>query len=356
MGFCACRGNCGVTACKKWQNKGRGDWRAKKKRKLAATPSEALPTPSPATASGVQPESAGAAPPTSAGEASVHAETPATVPPNGLPAQRCCPQRASHDKSPFCEWCACEREGCREARIGWSRGQGRWCSDHVADAPAGPRQYANRNGTFALTASWSLGAQLAAQFQFVFERMPPEDVTAFREFCAFAGVRAGPAPSQVSSAQWSWVALANRAKWPYAVHRLEQHLRARPGLLHESSATDFAEAVVVMIEACNCKPMKAMHQQISGTGHMHSTQGLAMMGKTVGVLLEASPGCRGKVVHLGTAGHPYVIVPPEKMAQARRAGGDGRGREGERHGEQSTREREILPLHLLIGCGVHPLL
>eukprot|EP00974_Lingulodinium_polyedra_P111288 10765060-Lingulodinium_polyedra.AAC.1 len=59
--------------------------------------------------------------------------------------------------------------------------------------------------------------QLAARCSYVSERLTPEDALAFREFCGaqpadFAQWRGAP-----GAAQWCWLSIANRAKWPYAV-------------------------------------------------------------------------------------------------------------------------------------------
>eukprot|EP00974_Lingulodinium_polyedra_P129095 11208739-Lingulodinium_polyedra.AAC.1 len=58
---------------------------------------------------------------------------------------------------------------------------------------------------------WGMTLQLAARYSYVFERLTPEDVLAFREFCGaqpaeFAQWRGAP-----GAAQWCRLSFASRA-------------------------------------------------------------------------------------------------------------------------------------------------
>jgi hypothetical protein len=115
---------------------------------------------------------------------------------------------------------------------------------------------------------------------------------------------------------WCWTALANRAKWPPAVFALAAMLRAEPALLHSAGAEDLRRGLQRMIVACDGRPMKEMHAQLSASGHMHSTQGLAVLALDAGLLEDYVKPKRQKgspvpspppdVVRLGCAGHEYV--------------------------------------------------
>ncbi len=68
-----------------------------------------------------------------------------------------------------------------------------------------------------------------------------------------------------------------------------------------------------MVAACDGRPMRVMHRQLSASGHMHGTQGLAVLARDAGILVDygaaKSPKAKTIAVHLGTAGHQYAWAP-----------------------------------------------
>ena len=185
--------------------------------------------------------------------------------------------------------------------------------------------YANAFGLWKMPQSWGTSLQMAARYSYVFERLTPEDIAAFREFC---GAQPADLPwwsGAPGPAQWCWLSLANRAKWPHAVRSLAEYLAKQPRLWRTARMEDLAQGVRAMLCACDGKPMKSMHAQLSATGHMHTTQGLVVLAKQAGLIKElgsSPPKENGRILRLGLAGSPYALAEqcrplPKARASAR---------------------------------------
>ena len=125
------------------------------------------------------------------------------------------------------------------------------------------------------------------------------------------------------SAQWSWLALANRAKWPIAVRSLAKYLTDRPHLWRKATVEEFAQGVCAMLRACDRTPMQSMHVQLSMNGYMHATQGLVKLAKQAGLIneppqeeTETGPGL-GNVVRLGLTGQSFKLEYDRALPEAR---------------------------------------
>ena len=220
-------------------------------------------------------------------------EAPRTLTPTPMPGRYC--QRAAIPFGDYCAGCNCERSGCEAQRYKALSAQsvdGRWCRRHAEIAShwakKSSRHYVNAFGAWEIPHNWDRPLEFAVRCSYVFERMVPEDLVAFREFCGAQPDDLAQWSGKPGSAQWCWLALANRAKWPLAVRSLAKYLTDRPHMWRAANAEDFALGVIAMLHACDGKPMKSMHAQLSGNGYMHSTQGLVKLGKQAGLIKEYS--------------------------------------------------------------------
>ena len=231
-------------------------------------------------------------------------------------------KRAALPGSDFCALCKCERWDCQAPRKKAMRSlgtDGRWCRHHAQEASSWEQQsrfhYANAFGFWKTPRTWSTPLQMAARYSYAFERLIPEDVLAFRQFCGAQPADLAKWSGAPGSAQWCWLSLANRAKWPHAVRSLAEFLANRPNLWHAASIEDFAQGVRAMLCACDGKPMKSMHSQLSLSGHMHSTQGLVPLAKQAGLIKELGSSPQegnGRILRLGLGGSQYVLADEDR--------------------------------------------
>ena len=123
----------------------------------------------------------------------------------------------------------------------------------------------------------STSSQVLARLAPAVELMMPVDVTAYMRFVYDLGlVQPG---RRLSTMELAWMAVANFLKWPPAVDELRKHL---PDDLESTTADGMAESVRQVIRFCDGQPFAEMHEQISKTGHAHSTTGLVWFGKKLG--------------------------------------------------------------------------
>ena len=245
------------------------------------------------------------------------------------PMARFCKRTALPGACEFCASCKCERSDCKSQRkkaMQTSGMTGRWCWRHNQEVTPWEEQsqqhYANASGVWRLQSSWGPSLQFVARYAYLLERIIPEDIVAFRAFCGAQPAGLVEWSGAPGSAQWCWLMLANRAKWPHAVRSLAEYLANRPHLWRSASAVDFAWGVQAMLIACDGRPMKSMHAQLSSNnGHMHSTQGLIPMAKQAGMIKELSsnPGAGVRIVELGLGRHRYELTeigkPPWRKAR-----------------------------------------
>ena len=156
----------------------------------------------------------------------------------------------------------------------------------------------NAFGSWTFPTGWDKSLELAVRYSYMFERMVPEDFTAFREFCGAQPADIRQWSGKPGTAQWSWLALANRAKWPIAVRSLAKYLKEKPHLWRKATAADFAVGVCFMLLACSKQAMPAKQE-------VHATQGLVKLAKQAGLINESSQGetqpglGHGNLVQLG---------------------------------------------------------
>ena len=221
---------------------------------------------------------------------------------------RCC-RREALPASTYCAHCKCERMACDSQRVKAmptskrrNATDGRWCQLHANTAipweQKSPCNYMNAFGNRTSPIGWGKSLELAVRCSYMFERMVPEDLTAFREFCGAQPADIRQWSGKPGTAQWSWLALANRAKWPIAVRSLAKYLTEKPHLWRKATAADFAVGVCFMLRACSGQAMQAMHE-------VHATQGLIKLAKHAGLIneplqeeTETGPGL-GNLIRLG---------------------------------------------------------
>ncbi len=212
----------------------------------------------------------------------------------------------------LCPLCKCELEECARPRNA-TRGRGRFCSAHGAQLTIDKRHYVNQFGQHVMGATWPLPLRLCARLSFVLERLEPEDVRAWKEFCCQRGFGTS-CGAQVEPAEWIYMLVGCMCKWPETL---------RSGLVFDTGPVDPArvcDSVVKALRHASGRTMTVYHDHCTNArGHSHT--GLVWFAKRIG-LLEGSPaqedggptkrrrrktGAAVETLNLGKGGAPYVL-------------------------------------------------